>query len=214
MEEAHAKLESNLNHLRTPSLSSQESPHLVTSIRSLITLESLALQHDYHKRQAAVVRMKQARYEEYRATLENQQRELLSKQQPKQSDKDSTTKLVWDESEGPIDKAIYKTIEKQERLLDLICLSNSGTKDVKRRKDILTVVDDLRNVNARMRYLAEALLTQLDSKEEEVRQLKEQLHAVSSNPNDIKSDTVHSLRLAPLPPLEPLEMPMFDFTST
>lgn len=54
--EAHVQLESNLVHVRTSSLPSQEAQSYLTSIQSLVSLESLSLQRDYHKRQAAVVR--------------------------------------------------------------------------------------------------------------------------------------------------------------
>lgn len=54
--EAHAQLESNLTHVRASTLSSQDASKFLTPIHSLVTLESLNLQRDYHKRQAAVVR--------------------------------------------------------------------------------------------------------------------------------------------------------------
>lgn len=54
--EAHAQLESRFARLKTSNLSSQTQPIVISSFHSFITLESLALQCDYHKRQAAVVR--------------------------------------------------------------------------------------------------------------------------------------------------------------
>lgn len=54
--EAHAQLESNLLHVHGTALSSQEKSKFLTSVNSLVTLESLSLQRDHHKRQAAVVR--------------------------------------------------------------------------------------------------------------------------------------------------------------
>lgn len=54
--EARSKLESNYVHLKTSSLSSQAPPTVINSFNSVITLESLALQQDYHKRQAGVIR--------------------------------------------------------------------------------------------------------------------------------------------------------------
>lgn len=63
LEEAHVQLESNFFNLKTSRLSSQPPPFtpftppfVISSFQSFITLESLALQRDYHKRQAAVVR--------------------------------------------------------------------------------------------------------------------------------------------------------------
>lgn len=63
LEEAHVQLESNFFNLKTSRLSSQPPPFtpftppfVISSFQSFITLESLALQCDYHKRQAAVVR--------------------------------------------------------------------------------------------------------------------------------------------------------------
>lgn len=54
--EAHAQLESNLIHVHASTLSSQDTSKFLTPIHSLVTLESLNLQRDYHKRQADVVR--------------------------------------------------------------------------------------------------------------------------------------------------------------
>lgn len=51
---AHEKLESSLVHVHGSAVSSQE-PYLIP-IHLLNSLESLSLQQDYHKRQAAVVR--------------------------------------------------------------------------------------------------------------------------------------------------------------
>ncbi|XP_076240238.1 nuclear receptor-binding factor 2 [Calliopsis andreniformis] len=212
--EAQARLESSFVHLKTSGLSSQPPPAVIASFHSLVTLESLALQRDYHKRQAAVVRMKQARYEEYKTTLENQQREILSKQTPKQLEKD-TTELPSDKFDGSLRQAIYRTIEEQDSLLSLISLPNIEDKAFKHPKDTGTVIEELKTVNCQLRCLVGNLLSQLEAKEEEVRQLTEQLHAVSVSPNDeTRLDNGHSLHLAPLPPLTPLEMPLFDFTST
>ncbi|KAK9295085.1 hypothetical protein QLX08_010499 [Tetragonisca angustula] len=211
LSDAHAQLESNYVHLKTPGLSSQTPPVVISSFHSLITLESLALQRDYHKRQAAVVRMKQAEYEEYKATLENQQREILSKQTPKPVEKDAS-ELTNDKFDVSLRQAIYKTIEEQDSLLTLISIPNNEDKAFKHPKDAVTVIEELKTVNCQLRCLVGSLLSQLEAKEEEVRQLTEQLHAVNLN-DDSRLDT-HSLRLAPLPPLTPLEMPLFDFTST
>ncbi|CAK9807700.1 Nuclear receptor-binding factor 2 [Anthophora quadrimaculata] len=212
--EAHAQLESGFVHLKTSNLSSQIPPTVITSFHSFITLESLALQRDYHKRQAAVVRMKQAQYEEYKATLEDQQREILSKQAPKQIEKD-TTEFTIDKFDGSLRQAIYKTIEEQDSLLTQISISSNEEKVFKYPKDTTTVIEELKTVNCQLRCLVGSLLSKLEAKEEEVRQLTEQLQAVTVNPNDeTRLDNAHSLRLAPLPPLTPLEMPLFDFTST
>lgn len=155
--------------------------------------------------------MKQAEYEEYKATLENQQREILSKQTPKQIEKD-TSELTNDKFDVSLRQAIYKTIEEQDSLLTLISIPNNEDKVFKYPKDAVTVIEELKTVNCQLRCLIGSLLNQLEAKEEEVRQLTEQLHAVNLN-DDSRLDA-HSLRLAPLPPLTPLEMPLFDFTST
>ncbi|CAL7938399.1 unnamed protein product [Xylocopa violacea] len=212
--EAHAQLESSFVHMKTSYVSSHPPPNIISSFHSFITLESLALQRDYHKRQAAVVRMKQAQYEEYKATLENQQKEILSKQAPKQVEKD-TTEFTTDKFDGSLKQAIFRTIEEQDSLLTLISLPSSENKGFKHPKDTITVIEELKTVNCQLRCLIGSLLNQLEAKEEEVKQLTEQLHAVSANLNDeTRLDNAHSLRLAPLPPLTPLEMPLFDFTST
>jgi len=54
--EARAKLESSLIQEHKTPLPFQETPKLLRSAHSLITLESLSLQQDYHRRQATVVR--------------------------------------------------------------------------------------------------------------------------------------------------------------
>lgn len=181
----------------------------------MITLESLALQRDYHKRQAAVVRMKQAQYEEYKVNLESQQRDLLSKQGSKHSDKGNSTKLTSDRNDSSLRQAIYRTIEEQDSLLSLILLPENDGSAFKYPKDTGTVIEELRTVNCQLRCLVGSLLSQLEAKEDEVRQLTERLHAASVSPNDkIRPDDTHSLCLAPLPPLTPLEMPLFDFSSS
>jgi len=53
--EARAKLEANLIHEHR-TLPFQETPKLLRSAHSLVTLESLSLQQDYHRRQATIVR--------------------------------------------------------------------------------------------------------------------------------------------------------------
>ncbi|EFN67976.1 Nuclear receptor-binding factor 2, partial [Camponotus floridanus] len=210
--EAHARLKSNLVHIHAPTLSSQETPKFLTPIQSLVTLESLSLQRDYHKRQAAVVRMKQVQYEEYKATLENRQKDL-SKHVAKYNEKDNYTNIRTDKFDGSLRQAIYKTIDEQDSLLSLISLPDSEEKTFKHPKDTGTVIEELRTVNSQLRSLVGNLLSQLEVKEEEVRQLTERLYAVSVNSNnDIRSEE-HPLCLAPLPPLTPLEMPPFDFTS-
>ncbi|XP_043265593.1 nuclear receptor-binding factor 2-like [Colletes gigas] len=211
--EAYAQLESNYVRSKSSSLSSRTPPAVIASFHSLVTLESLALQCDYHKRQAAVVRMKQARYEEYKATLETQQREVVSKQTPKRSEKD-TSELSLDKFDGSLRQAIYRTIEEQDSLLTLISLPNNEDTAFKHPKDTATVIEELKTVNCQLRCHIGSLLNQLEAKEEKVHQLTEQLGAVSASSSDeTRLDNAHSLRLAPLPPLTPLEMPLFDFTS-
>jgi len=54
--EAHEQLESSLIHVHASTLSSQDTSKFLTPVHSFVTLESLSLQRDHHKRQAAVVR--------------------------------------------------------------------------------------------------------------------------------------------------------------
>ncbi|EFN83590.1 hypothetical protein EAI_06715 [Harpegnathos saltator] len=159
--------------------------------------------------------MKQARYEEYKTTLENQQKDFLSKQMAKHNEKDNTD-VRLNKYDGSLRQAIYKTIDEQDSLLGLICIPNSDDKAFKHPKDTGTIIEELRTVNGQLRDLVGNLLSQLEAKEEEVRQLTERLYAVSVNPNDGIRSEEHALPpgLAPLPPLTPLEMPLFDFTSS
>lgn len=53
---AYMQIEAGVTNINAPALTSQETPKFLTSVHSLVTLESLNLQRDYHKRQAAVVR--------------------------------------------------------------------------------------------------------------------------------------------------------------
>nr|XP_033340672.1 nuclear receptor-binding factor 2-like [Megalopta genalis] len=211
--EAHARLESTYLRFRTSTLSNQTPPTVINSFHSLVTLESLKLQQDYHKRQAAIVRIKQAQYEEYKATLENQQREI-NKQASKKLEEEASN-VPTDKCDGSLRQAIYRTIEEQDSLLTLISLPDDEGEGFKYPKDAITIIEELKTVNYQLRCLVGSLLSQLETKEEEVRQLTEQLKTVSVNPNDdARLDNAHSMRLAPLPPLTPLEMPLFDFTST
>ncbi|XP_012532683.1 nuclear receptor-binding factor 2 isoform X2 [Monomorium pharaonis] len=214
--EAHVQLESSLIHVHASTLSSQDSSKFLTPIHSLVTLESLSLQRDYHKRQAAVVRMKQAQYEEYKTTLENRQKDLLNKHAARYNEKDNCTDIRIDKFDGSLRQAIYKTIDEQDSLLTLIDIKLPSTeeKSFKHPKDTGTVIEELRTVNSQLRSLVGSLLSQLEAKEEEVRQLTERLYAVSVNSNDGIRSEEHPLSLDPLPPLTPLEMPLFDFTSS
>ncbi|KAG5323294.1 NRBF2 factor, partial [Pseudoatta argentina] len=217
--EAHEQLESSLIHVHASTLSSQDTSKFLTPVHSLVTLESLSLQRDHHKRQAAVVRMKQAQYEEYKTTLENHQKDLLNKHAARYSEKDNCADIRIDKYDGSLRQAIYKTIDEQDSLLSLIDiklpLSSTEEKSFKHPKDTGTVIEELRTVNSQLRSLVGSLLSQLEAKEEEVRQLTERLYALSVNSSDdIRSEEHPLCPLDPLPQLTPLEMPLFDFTST
>lgn len=158
--------------------------------------------------------MKQAQYEEYKTTLENHQKDLLNKHAVKYSEKDNCAEIRIDKYDGSLRQAIYKTIDEQDSLLSLISLPDDNEKTFKHPKDTGTVIEELRTVNSQLRSLVGSLLSQLEAKDEEVRQLTERLYAVSVSSSDEIRPEEHSLRLAPLPPLTPLEMPLFDFTSS
>lgn len=158
--------------------------------------------------------MKQAQYEEYKTTLENQHKDFLSKQATKNSEKDNCTDARAEKFDSSLRQAIYKTIDEQDSLLSLISLPDNDDKAFKHPKDTGTVIEELRTVNCQLRCLVGNLLSQLEAKEEEVRKLTERLYAVTVNTNDDIRLEEHPLRLAPLPPLTPLDMPLFDFTSS
>lgn len=155
--------------------------------------------------------MKQAQYEEYKTTLENRRKDLLSKHMARCTEKNNSMDNKYD---GSLRQAIYKTIDEQDNLLSMISLPDNTDKAFKHPKDTATIIEELRTVNIQLRSLIGNLLTQLEAKDEEVRQLTERLYTVSVNCNDDIRPEEHPLRLAPLPPLTPLEMPLFDFTSS
>ncbi|CAD6208174.1 GSCOCG00010428001-RA-CDS [Cotesia congregata] len=158
--------------------------------------------------------MKQAQYDEYKNTLEIQQKNHLKKDAIKYNDKGSTASAETDKFDGSLRQAIYKTIEEQDTLLSLMPLPDDD-QAFKHPKDTVTVIEELRTVNSQLRSLVESLLSQLEAKEQEVKQLTQRLHTVSAAVTDEMSlNEGHSLRLAPLPPLAPLEMPLFDFSSS
>ncbi|XP_074106520.1 uncharacterized protein LOC141532194 [Cotesia typhae] len=208
---AHSQLSANLGIIQSLESSPRNSK---SSIHSVVALESLALQSDYYKRQAVVVRMKQAQYDEYKNTLEIQQKNHLKKDAIKYNDKGSAASAETDKFDGSLRQAIYKTIEEQDTLLSLMPLPDDD-QAFKHPKDTVTVIEELRTVNSQLRSLVESLLSQLEAKEQEVKQLTQRLQTVSAAVTDEMSlNEGHSLRLAPLPPLAPLEMPLFDFSSS
>lgn len=163
-------------------------------------------------------RMKQAQYEEYKATMEVQEKELLSRQQSvnKHSVKGSTSHYVTvDRGERFLHQAIDKVMEEQDSLLDLILPSKNGTVPAKRPKDPAVVLEELRTVNSQLRSLIGTLLGQLEASEHKVKVLTEQLRAVSVSEKEplTLTDKDSSISLSPLPPLAPLEMPPFDFST-
>lgn len=150
--------------------------------------------------------MKQEQYEFYKTSLDKQKQDLL----PQSSfDKAKDGKS----EEESLRQAIYKTIEEQDSLLGLISLPEKDEQAFKHPKDTGTVIEELRTVNVQLRSLVGSLLNQLEAKEKEVERLQETLRTLVVNPGEANraSDT-HDMRLSPLPPLAPLEMPKFDFT--
>ncbi|XP_011298805.1 nuclear receptor-binding factor 2 [Fopius arisanus] len=210
--ETHAQISASFVDVRPLEISNHQDNNLATSsIRSTAALESLVLQRDYHKRQAAVVRMKQAQYEEYKKTLESQQQHL--KQTSKNPAKGTAETAISEKYEGSLRQAIYRTIEEQDSLICLISLPEND-QPFKHPEDTNTVIEELRTANSQLRSLVESLLGQLEAKELEVLQLTQRLQNRSVDSNEeIGPGEGHSLRLTSLPPLAPLEMPLFDFTS-
>lgn len=157
--------------------------------------------------------MKQAQYEDYKNTMESRQRNLLEKQIPMQ-EKGLNENIIPDKYGGSLRQAIYRTIEEQDNLLSLMSLPDDE-QAFKHPKDTGTVIEELRTVNSQLRSLVESLLSQLEAKEQQVRQLTERLRSTQVDDNiEISSTDEHSLKLVPLPPLAPLEMPLFDFSSS
>ena len=172
------------------------------------------------KNESFVLRMKQARYEEYKATQESQSRDFFRAQEVnKRLDEDGVNEVLGEKCELSLKQAIYRTIKEQDSLLNVLEMpqieKDKENQTFKHPKDTGTVIEELRTVNCQLRSLVGSLLNQLEAKENEVRQLTERLRAVSVDTSEeIHADDSHSLNLAPLPPLAPLEMPRFNFNST
>ncbi|KAK0182938.1 hypothetical protein PV327_001019 [Microctonus hyperodae] len=210
--QAHEQFSASYVAASNSDLWNKNSCSIVPSVYSRAALESLVLQRDYHEKQAAIVRMKRAQYEDYEASLKIQQKNLLGKQIIQQCEKNNATSVLPAKLTGSLRQAIYKTIDEQDNLLSLISLPDDG-QAFKHPKDNNTVIEELRTANAQLRSLVESLLTQLEAKEQHIRELTRRLQTVSGGENGTYPDDGQSLRLAPLPPLAPLEMPLFDFTA-
>lgn len=157
--------------------------------------------------------MKQAQFEEYKNTLETQQRNLLNKLMPKMSEKESGNVGTEKCEDGSSKQAIFRTIEEQDILLNLMSVSDDNA--FRHPKDAGTVIEELRTLNNHLRTLVGNLLCQLETKEQEVQLLTERIKVMSSDGDtEVCPDGSLSKRLAPLPPLAPLEMPLFDFNSS
>ncbi|KAI4502013.1 hypothetical protein M0802_002695 [Mischocyttarus mexicanus] len=208
---AFIKLQSSCNKSEPSIINSQSYMPFSGSVHTVETLESLALQQDYHKRQAAIVRMKHAHYEEYKIDLEIKKRN--SKQISKQNERGNSTEPMFNKNDGSLRQAIFKTIQEQDSLLSLILVPETESSNTsKHPKDTTTVIEELKTINSHLRSLVETLLVQLEAKEKEVTQLKERLRTVSVSPNDeTRTENTHSLNLPPLPPLT---VPLFDFTAS
>lgn len=161
--------------------------------------------------------MKQAQYEEYKATMEMQEKELLSKQTMKHCPRGSSAHFVTvDKGEKFLHQAIDRAMDEQDSLLDLIFTPPNGAEiSPKRPKDPAIVLEELRTVNGQLRSLIGSLLNQLEASQMQVKILSEQLKvakAASEEPLAPTNET-SSINLSPLPPLAPLEMPPFDFST-
>ncbi|XP_046433072.1 nuclear receptor-binding factor 2-like [Neodiprion fabricii] len=180
-------------------------------------IESIQLQRDYHRKQAAFVRMQQVQYEEYKAALETHEKELLSNQIAKHSANLSSRNFVTvDKDDKFLHEAIDRAMDEQDSLIDLILTPQNETIPVKHPKDSAVVLEELRTVNSQLRLLIGTLLNQLDSSQQQIKVLTEQLRAATApDKESLHSNTEDSsISLAPLPPLAPLEMPSFDFATS
>ncbi|XP_046749719.1 uncharacterized protein LOC124413275 [Diprion similis] len=217
--EIHIKIQMpNLDNVRSFDVeeSTRNSDHLTRSSQLHTAVESIQLQRDYHRKQAAFVRMKQVQYEEYKSALETHEKEMLSKQIVKQSAKPSTKNFVTvDKDEKFLHQAIDRAMDEQDSLIDLILTPQNDTIPVKRPKDPAVVLEELRTVNGQLRLLIGTLLNQLDSSQQQIKVLTEQLRAATApdKESDNSNNEDSSISLSPLPPLAPLEMPCFDFAT-
>lgn len=213
------QVQPDLEDIRCPTVdkSTLNFDPLTRSSQLYIALESIQLQRDYHRKQAAFVRMKQAQYEEYKTTMEVQEKELSSKQAiGKNCAQGNTGNFVTvDRGEKFLHQAIDRAMEEQDSLLELILPPRNGSVPPKRPKDPAVVLEELRTVNGQLRSLIGTLLGQLEASQHQVKILTEQLRAASASEKEPLTSTNedNSISLSPLPPLAPLEMPPFDFST-
>ena len=157
--------------------------------------------------------MKQAEYEESKRNKETQKLTMMTQLMNNVQEQNGTSSAS-EKSELSLKQAIYKTIEQQDSLLNLMTVSDD--KGVKLPKDPGTVIEELHTINKHLRTLVGSLLNQLETKEHEVRVLTSKLQGTSGtlSTDEISIRLPRLAPLPPLPPLTPLEMPRFDFNSS
>ncbi|KAL0269497.1 UNVERIFIED_CONTAM: hypothetical protein PYX00_007206 [Menopon gallinae] len=132
-------------------------------------VESIKLQHEYHKKQKDFLRLKKLQYHTYKEAL-RVQKEAMSRIMKARGARENESE---NDSQGAtLKKAIFRTIEEADSLLELLvqrddedgssvkqenCLSNKETSNVssgsKRPKDDTTVIEELKIVNYQLRYV-------------------------------------------------------------
>ena len=164
--------------------------------------------------------MKQLRFDEYKAKLEAQRRDTMNAQENDMKfGKDCANEISGDKYVSTLRRAIYRMIDEQDSLFNILELPSvekeMATQPFKFPKVSEMIIEDLRTVNFQLKHLLDCLLNQVEKKEQQIQRLTERLNAISvDSSQETDTDEPPSLCSSPLPPLVPLEMPPFDFSST
>lgn len=175
-----------------------------------LALESLHLQVQYHAKKKDLLRLKklqhQAIQEAMRVQKEAMSRVLKTKKKTEAGDGDET-----------LQKAIYRTFEEADSLLELLVhkkdvtakpavesLPTGSTSGSKRPKDDTTVIEELRIVNYQLRSLITQLMTELAESEKQVDALKERVMELEASRKSSETPAIMSCEDLP-----PLDMPSF-----
>lgn len=169
--------------------------------------QSIELQKEYHLKQKDFLRLKKTQYHAYKEAL-RVQKEAMSRVMKVRG---GTGKQSGSETEGvTLQKAIYRTIEEADSLLELLVHREEGERfdndtnqetkteslnqtinlGSKQPKDDHTVIEELRIVNYQLRSLITELMSQLTASEKEVTTLKQRISELEVENKKLKPESI------------------------